>query len=100
MHVEIIKLSSGSDGIAKISSIALKMIPLDVRGVVVSRIGFEGFKALRDLGLKIYRFDGSYRDLEKHLSVRGLDLEEIDSKEKVDFSCPCCRKRGVSAKTV
>ncbi len=91
--IRTMKLADGASGVAKISQMAMKLIPIGVTGVVVSRIGVEGFKALKELGLKIYRFEGSLNDLEKHIGARGLDLEEIDDQSKIDFDCPCCSKR-------
>ncbi len=91
--IKTMKLADGASGVAKISQIAMKLIPMGVAGVVTSRVGVEGFKALRDLGLKIYRFEGSLNDLERHIRARGLDLEEIDDQSKIDFNCPCCSRR-------
>lgn len=89
--LRIIEIPGGLDGISKISLIALKLAPLGIHGIVVSRIGLEGFRAAREYGLRVYRFTGSIEDLE-HSFEAGF-LEEID-ESKIDNRCPCCALKG------
>jgi predicted Fe-Mo cluster-binding NifX family protein len=85
--LKIIEIPRELDGVSKISLIALKLAPLGIHGIVVSRIGLEGFRAAREYGLRIYRFTGSMEDLEHALEAGGF--EEID-ESKIDNRCPCC----------
>ncbi len=85
--LRIIEIPRGLDGISKISLIALKLAPLGIHGIVVARIGLEGFRAAREYGFRIYRFTGSIEDLEHVLEAGGL--EEIDGN-KIDNKCPYC----------
>ena len=90
--IKIVSLPRKGDGISKLSHLAFKLVPSGVKGIVVSKIGEEGFKAVRELGLRVYRFEGSLTDLENTIRSRGFDLEEINEK-KIDINCPCCQAK-------
>jgi len=55
-----------------------KLATLGIHGIVVSRIGLEGFRALesresREYGFRIYRFTGSIENLDHALEAGSLE---------------------------
>jgi predicted Fe-Mo cluster-binding NifX family protein len=58
---------------------------LDLDGLVVSRIGLKGLEMARELGLKVFKAEGTLEELING----GLEVGEVAVSD-VDRHCRCC----------
>ncbi len=74
-------------GVSKIAKAVsrVKLMGLDLDGLVVSRIGLRGLEMARELGLKVFRASGALEEL-----INGsLEVGEVAVSD-VDRHCRCC----------
>jgi len=83
--VERRELGSRGSGVSRIGEVVLRTNRYGVEAIIVSRIGFEGYRAATELGVRVFRGSGGLADL---LLLR-VPLTSI-SIENVDISCSCC----------
>lgn len=74
-------------GVSKIAKAVsrVKLMGLDLDGLVVSRIGLKGLEMARELGLKVFKASGALEELING----GLEVGEVAVSD-VDRHCRCC----------
>ena len=74
-------------GVSKIAKAVsrVKLMGLDLDGLVVSRIGLKGLEMARELGLKVFKAEGTLGEL-----ISGsVEIREV-TINTVDHYCKCC----------
>jgi predicted Fe-Mo cluster-binding NifX family protein len=81
------RVRAGDYGVSKIAKAVsmVKLMGLDLDGLVVSRIGLKGLEVARELGLKVFRARGALEELING----GLEVREVTISD-VDSHCRCC----------
>jgi predicted Fe-Mo cluster-binding NifX family protein len=74
-------------GVSKIAKAVsrVKLMGLDLDGLVVSRIGLKGLEMASGLGLKVFKVEGTLEEL-----ISGsVEIREV-TINTVDHYCKCC----------
>jgi predicted Fe-Mo cluster-binding NifX family protein len=74
-------------GVSKIAKAVsrVKLMGLDLDGLVVSRIGLKGLEMVSGLGLKVFKAEGTLEEL-----ISGsVEIREV-TINTVDHYCKCC----------
>jgi len=81
------RVRAGDYGVSKIAKAVsmVKLMGLDLDGLVASRIGLKGLEVARELGLKVFRARGALEELING----GLEVREVTVND-VDSHCRCC----------
>jgi len=82
------QIRSRGDGLSKLVEVALEGLKHGATGIVIARIGLEGFKALEELGIRVFRGEGKLEKIIATGQISGLGVESIDR------GCRCCSLRG------